>query len=472
MKNRARVIATALVVGVTVTGCGQGGGGAKKAGGGAPMLAVDVAKAQRQSIATYLTLDGQIAPLQESTLSSPQSGTLLDVYVNEGTRVSRGQLLAKLDDSTLRAQLAANQAQVSQAEAGVRSSTLQNPITQNQVGTAVSTAQQQVATAQTNLISAQAALRNAKLVYDSNRALLKQGYVSQTTFEQARSQYVAAQQQIGVVQAALRTAQASVALARGNTAQTGVQQQDIASKQGLLAQAHATVQLLQAQIAQTNVTAPFDGIVTARLLDPGAFAGPNQPIVRVSQLATVYVNVNVPDNDLQYVRRGTEVTFTTSSNSNRRYTGTIFDINATPTQGTLSYRARIREDNPDASLRGGMLVSVSVRQEYHPNAVVVPRTAIFTNESGTNVFTVVSGPKAPAGGTGAAAGGPPPPAPQKAVEVPVALGLQTDTLSEVRSPQIGPGTTVITTRPDALQNGSSVAVVGPRSGAGRRRNSQ
>jgi RND family efflux transporter MFP subunit len=166
--------------------------------------------------------------------------------------------------------------------------------------------------------------------------------------------------------------------------------------------------------------------------------------MRISQLSSVYVNANVPDEDLAYVRPGTVVTFTTSSVANRRFTGRISDVNPTPTQGTLSYRARIVEPNPDLALRGGMLVTLTVQKERHAGATVVPRSAVFQTENGANVFTVVDG---------------------KAREVPVTVGLQTDTLSEVRGGSVKPGTTVIVTRPDALQNGSVVAIAnGPNAG--------
>src|SRR5580698_9843931 len=102
---------TALVAAVAVLGtsaCSKGGGQHATT----PPLAVDVGKVVTQDIATYLTLDGQVAPLQESILSLPQSGTVTAVYVNEGQRVTSGELLAKLDDSTFRAQLAANVAAV------------------------------------------------------------------------------------------------------------------------------------------------------------------------------------------------------------------------------------------------------------------------------------------------------------------------------------------------------------------------
>jgi RND family efflux transporter MFP subunit len=393
------------------------GGCAKQAQQRGPVaLDVEAAQAQRRDIATYLTLDGQVAPLEDSTLSFQQSGPVAAVYVNQGDHVSKGELLAKIDDSTLRAQLAQVEAQIAQANSTAQSSALNVPITQQQTQQAVA--------------SAKAALANAKLTFDQDQQLYKQGYVSQSQFEQARAAYVAAQSQYNT--------------ALANQGNTSVQSsQAAAARQAVRAQ-EAQANVLKTQIGQTALYAPFDGVVTARLLDPGAMAQPGTAALRVSRVNTVWVNVNIPDVDLAYVHPGTPVTFTTSQLGNRTFRGAISTVNAVPTQGTLSYQARIAQPNPDAALRGGMLVSVTLEKARHNKAIVVPRQAVAQTDQGSNVFIVGPG--------------------NKAVEVPVDVGLQTDTLSEVHSPKIQPGTMVITTRPDALQNGSLVAVAGGRRG--------
>ncbi|MBC5811495.1 MAG: efflux RND transporter periplasmic adaptor subunit [Candidatus Eremiobacteraeota bacterium] len=433
---RFRAIAALVAVVVVASACSKG---PPKGRQGPPPLAVDVAKASQKDIATFVALDGQIAPVLEASLSSSQSGTIAAVYVNEGDRVSSGERLAQLDDATLRAQLAANQAAVAQSLARVQSSTYQAPISSQQYGGAYQQAVQSLQQARNRISTDQAALNNAALVYRSNQQLAAQGFVAQTVLEQSHSQYVAAQQELNNAREALGGAQTAVNTARSNTGQTRVDVANIEANKGALQQAQANVQLLQTQIAQTGIYAPFNGVVTQRLLDPGAFAAPNQPIVRVSQLDAVYVNVNVPDEDLGFVRAGTDATFTSASLPGKAFHGRISDVNATPTSGTLSYRARIRQPNAGGVLRGGMLVSVSIRKSFHRAAIVVPRTAIFETDKGSNVFTVQDG---------------------KAKQIPVVVGLQTDTLSEVRGGGVRPGTVVITTRPDALQDGSTVAVSG------------
>ena len=140
--------------------------------------------------------------------------------------------------------------------------------------------------------------------------------------------------------------------------------------------------------------------------------------------------------------------------------GSIFDVNATPTTGTLSYRARIVMANPDDALRGGMLVAVNVRKAFQSRAIVVPLTAVVQGPAGAAVYTVAPLPAPPGGGAppaakpGAPAGGP---SFALAKLVPVKLGLETDTQAQVTSPQITAGTTIITTRPDSLQDKSTVA---------------
>jgi HlyD family secretion protein len=448
---RARVIMTAGVA--VLSACSHGA-----AQQGQPPSAVEIAPASRGTIATYVVLDGQVAPQFDATLATAEAGTVAAVYVNEGDHVRKGQLLVQLDDSQLQAQLIQAKGLVAQAQATLSTQRIQDPITRTSTASAVTTAQQALTQAQNALRADVAAEANAKLVNDSNQELVKQGYVSQTAAVQANAQYVAAQQTTLSARNAVIAAQAALATARRNTLQTQQQAQTIAGAAGSLENAQGQVKLLEAQIAQTRIVAPFDGVVTQRLLDPGAYAGPSQSAIRVSHVGTVYLNVNVPDDDLAYVHPGARATFTSSSLPGKTFAGAISEVNAVPTTGTLSYRARITMPNPGELLRGGMLVSVSVMKAGHDNVVIVPRSAIQDGPNGESVFTVSPAPAAP----GAAGKGPAGPPVMIAKEVPVRLGIETDTQAEVASPEIKPGTSVITTRPDGLRDKSPVLAMGAR----------
>jgi HlyD family secretion protein len=387
------------------------GGCASKAPQQPPPLSVDVTAAQRRDIATYVELDGQVAPLEQSTLAFQQNGTITSIDVNIGDRVHAGQVLAKIDDSVLRAQAAQAQAQAGQQSATAKGS---------QVGLPV-----QIETNNTTLETDKAALRNAKLTYDQDEELYKSGYVSQSQLETARAAYVQAQSAYSTALIGLRN--------------NVVSQETVKAAVASAVAAEANARTLNTQVSQTTLYAPYDGVITARLLDPGAYGGPSAPVLAISRIATLWININVPDDDLPFVRPGELARFTSTSLPGQTFQGRISTVNAVPTSGTLSYLARIQMENPSEVLRGGMLVTALLPRESHAHTIVVPRSAVAQTQSGGYVVYVVG-------------------ADNKAQSVPVRVGVQTDTLSEVLSPRVQPGTKVITTRPETLKDGSAVAI--------------
>ncbi len=404
----------AMVAANLLAGC------AKKTAPAAPPLVVDAAPATRQNLATYLTLDGQIAPLEQSTLAFQQSGTILKINVNIGDMVHKGELLATIDPRTLQASLDQARAQASQYAAAAQGSVVGYPV--------------QVQNNQAAVQTAKASLENAKLVYDQNKQLYKQGYVSETTLQQSQANYVQAQQ----------TYNNSVVGLRNNV----VSAQNVKSQQAQAAAASAQADLLATQLSQTYLYSPYDAVVANRLVDPGAYASPSQPVLQVARVDKVWINVNVPDEDLPYVHSGVNVTYQSASLPGRTFSGPIQTVNLVPTAGTLSYLARLEVRNPGYVLRGGMLVTTTVTKAHASNAIVVPRSAVAQTPNGNVVYIVAD---------------------NKAQAIPVRVGVQTDTQSQVISSRIQPGTMVVTTRPDALKDGSVVAVsngTAPSAGGG------
>jgi len=412
-KQMLRMMLFALALAVAapaLVACG------KKPPPGPMPLSVDAAAVTRQNIATYVTLDGQIAPLDQSTLAFQQSGTVTAINVNIGDMVRKGALLATIDPSTLQASLQQAEAQAAQASASAQGAVVGYPV--------------QTQTNEATLESARAALQNAKLVFNQNQQLFKQGYVSETQLQQSQANYVQAQQAYNNALVGLRNNVVSL--------------QGVKSQQAAASAASAQARLLRTELSQTYLYAPYDAVVANRLLDPGAYASPNSPVLQVARIDRVWINVNVPDDDLPFVHSGSVVSFESSSLPGKRFRAPIDTVNAVPTSGTLSYLARLELQNPGYVLRGGMLVTVTVTKERAVGATVVPRSAVAATPSGSVVY-VISGGKAEA--------------------VPVRLGIQTDTLAQVIGPRVLPGMMVITTRPDALKDGSLVAVANaPSSG--------
>jgi RND family efflux transporter MFP subunit len=418
-----------------VSGCAHGG----PPSGGPPPVAVTTAEIRRGTISTSLSFDAEITPVYQTTLSTAEAGTVDAVNVTEGDFVHRGQLLASLDTSQLEATLEANEAAVRADEAQLVHSSVAAPIQAQQYSSAVATANQNLQSAVNSVRSARAALAHDELTEQADRQLLDQQYVSRETYEQARATATASRETLRSDLQAVTAQQAALRTAQSNTKERLEDQATIAQNAAGLDEARANVKLLQAQIAQSSIVAPFDGQITQRLLDPGAYAGASSGVFTIAQVSRVYVVANVPDVDLAAVWRGKDVTFTTPSLPGRTFHGRVFDINTTPTSGTLSYRVRLLQPNPDLALRGGMFASVSDERARHADVLLVPKGAVTNGPGGSSIFIVAGG---------------------KAKAVRVRVGLQTDSLAEVSGDGLAPGTTVVTSQPGSLQDGAAIAQAG------------
>jgi RND family efflux transporter MFP subunit len=420
--KRFALCAAALAAVACVAGCGAKAG--SKADAGPPPVPVSAAPIRQGAIESTYSLTGTIIAGQQANLSSVISGQVRAVNAQIGDRVQKGQLLVQIDDSSLRATLAQNEAALAASQARLRSSVA------NSTGTA--------STTQAGLTSAQVAYDAAASNLKRTQSLFKQGFVSQSAMDTASSQFAAAQSE-------LRTAQVAAQNANMSTGSASSAQADVAGLRAAAAQDAATIQFTLTQIDQAAVTAPFDGVVTQRSVDPGSLASPGTPLIQVSSMDPAFVAVGIPDSDLGSVGAGTSATISLDSLPGRTWTGTVANLNAATNAGTLSYLARIAIPNPQLALKAGMVANVAFVAARHDRALIVPRTAIAATQDGSAVYFVEKG---------------------KAKLMAVKVGLQTQDQAEISGAGIEAGRTVITLRPDSLQDGSPVQVVTALAGAG------
>jgi RND family efflux transporter MFP subunit len=415
---RALAFAAAGVMLLPLAGC------AKKAGqGDTQPLSVTIAVARRGAISERLALTGVVAAKQQANLSSVITGTILAVDVNVGDRVSAGQQLVRIDDSTLRAQLLQSQGSLNSAQARLAQ------IRSGDTGASVS--------ASANLGSARVAYQTALANVRRNQQLFAQGYVSQAAVDEANQAAAAAAAQ-------LRSAEVAAQNAVVSGTSSSAAQSEIRSQQAAVVEAQGAVQIAQAQIAQAVVVAPFDGVVTQRSVDPGSFAVPGTALVQVSALDPVYVNIGIPEEDLPYIHPGTAVELAVSSLPGRSWHAQVSAVNSATTQGTLSYLARVVLPNPELALKAGMVADVRFVKAQQTGAIIVPRAALVQGDNGTAVYVLQKSPECKCDG--------------KAKLTSVVTGLETDTEMEISGEGITPGVKVIVLRPDTLKDGSPVSI--------------
>jgi HlyD family secretion protein len=413
--------ALAILSAIALSSCASHQAGGPPGGAGGFSMSVTAQPMKRGPIEQSFTVSATVAPLQHAVLSSVVSGTVLSVNGQIGQRVAKGDLLVKIDDSTLQAQLSQNEALLVAAQARYAS--------------ALANASGTMSSANAGLASARIAADSADATLRRDLMLFKQGYVSQQAVDQQQAATAAAD-------AALRAAevQATNASLSGSASSA---QADLRNTRAAVSSAAAASALIQAQIAQTNVRAPFDGVIVFRAVDPGSLAAPGTTLMDVDQLDQVYVDAGISGDQLKYVRRGTPVTVTVSSVSGRAWQGKVeyFDPSAEP--GTVTYLAKIVLANPDLALRGGMVAQAAFVLARKPDALLAPTSSVYQTDAGYAIFIIADG---------------------KATVVPVELGLQNDQWTEVTGKGLAPNVQAILNHSATLQAGTPVMALPPGGG--------
>ena len=420
--NRSIVLALAGAIAATAAGCGhQGGppGGFGGGGAGGFSFPVSAAPLTRGTITQTFTVTGTVTPLQSASLSSVASGNVLAVNAQIGEHVSRGELLVQIDDTPLQAQLRSSEASLESAQA---------KLAQTRAGSAGD-----VASTNAGLLAARAANQTAQGNLQRDQDLYREGYVSKQALDQAWSDAMAASAQLRSAEVAAQNAQIA-------PASQSVAQANIKDALAAVDVAQSQVALIESQIAQTEVRAPFDGVVTARDVDPGALALPNTTLMAVAQLDPVFINVGVSGAQLAFVRVGTPVGISVSTNPGRTWKGTVQYLSLAAEPGSLTYLARVRVANSDLALKGGMVADVAFQQARKSNVIIAPRAAVFQTDIGDSMYVIDKG---------------------KAKVVPVEVGLENDQAMEVSGPGLQPGTQAILNHAATLQPGMPVQALPP-----------
>jgi RND family efflux transporter MFP subunit len=125
-----------------------------------------------------------------------------------------------------------------------------------------------------------------------------------------------------------------------------------------------------------DVRAPADGVVIRRTANPGQNVGPDESLLALADLGTVWVMGDLFEQDLAHVRLGQAATVTSDALPERTWTGRVTYIDPEVARETRTVRVRVEVPNPGGALKFGMFVGVSVSAGASASRVVVPRTAV------------------------------------------------------------------------------------------------
>jgi HlyD family secretion protein len=303
-------------------------------------IAVETILVSRQLLQDPIRYTGTTRPEQEVLLRAQVEGRILDLTVDVGDPVSRGQLLAQIDDQRPRSEANAEAAEVAARQSEVLS-----------LAAEVSAA---IAQRDQALLS----LRQAQAESQRLDRLLGEGVVSEQDAERGRTAVATAAQVVRSAQQQVQTRQQGVAAAqRRVTAQVSVANQ--AREQQLYAQ----------------VRSPLNGVVLARPNEVGNLARLGDEILRLGDLSRLKVTVSVSELDLSQIRVGQSVQVTLDAFPQRPLMGRISRIAPAADPRSRLIPVEITLPNPDRRAGSGLLARVSLTPPGDP-PVVIPLSAL------------------------------------------------------------------------------------------------
>lgn len=275
-----------------------------------------VVQSQEQQVPLSIGSTGTVHSRETAVVSAQVVGRIQQVLVREGDRVRAGQTLAVLDD-------AAQRASADQAQAGVEA------------------AEQEQVAAQTDAKLAASTLARY-------RQLEAERSVSPQEMDEVAQRAAAASARLEAVRSQTDAARAQ---------ETGA----------------------RAMLGYTRLVAPFAGVVTARMVDPGTLASPGVPLLQVDQAGRLQLQATVDESTIATVRKGMKVQVTIDGVSSADIVGTVAEID--PAADPSSHSFTVKIDLPSSrQLRAGMYGTAAFANGVR-QAIVIPRSAIVSRGS-------------------------------------------------------------------------------------------
>jgi RND family efflux transporter MFP subunit len=333
---------------------------------------VPVAVASTGKVSPSSTLGGIIVPFQNVQIQSNLVEPVDAVYVDEGDRVKKGQVLARLDTRDLEANLksdlgtaASNAAKAEQTYDQADLTIVQNNNTVTSARSAVRSAQSTLATARLNL------KRDAEL--------LKSGYISEQTYD---AQNVVVRTDASALRNAQVTLQNDLKQVQSNgSTSSGLQGAAVAAARADEQTALGQADNVRASIAKATIVSPIDGVVVNRNLNPGEYPGSRQ-IFTLQQTDKVYAVLNGAGSQVVGVQNGASTQITSTDHADLKAAGTVVGVLDEVTPGSTNFVVKVLAPNKSGAFHSGMVVSGLVSRPS-TTGIRIPVTAFLDTTNST-----------------------------------------------------------------------------------------
>jgi HlyD family secretion protein len=360
-----------------------------------PVITVTTEKVAPHLMKGVVQVNGTVWAWDPLTIGSEVNGLRIEsIAVDDGDKVKRGQVLARLNASVLNAQLAEEKAKLAAQHATLKRTIQPNrPEDLVSLQAAVYQGESAVAEAETMLVKAKANLSNAQHNAERYRGLVTQGAVSQLEADQKDTEAKTADAETRNAEQKVRTAKFQLEQAKQRLimGQQGGRKEDVDISRATVAQMQANVQRLEALVAQSVIKAPSDGFILRRDAHLGEITAVGKALFLMVRDNRLELRAQVAEVDLPLIHPGQKVEVTDSTASNYKVQGTVREVSPMIDQdmrlGTVRIDLPVSEGKQTHIFKPGNFAHATI-DIGDRTPLAVPSSAILSRENKSFVYVV------------------------------------------------------------------------------------
>lgn len=353
--------------------------------------------AATMAAASGTSANGYIVARTRAALSADTPGRIVEMNVEEGSVVKKGQVVARLYSDEYAASLEQAKAEVDVAKA-VRSRAEADVVTAQK---SLATVKSEVAATLADVSQYEANSKLAQISLDRAKGLLESKVDTIDRVDRAQKDFEESKARIAWAKARHEAALQSVT---ESEARIEAARSAVAEAIARVTSAESARTLAQATLEKTQVKAPFDGIVVLKDAEVGEVVSPNSQggssargsVVTMVDFATLEVQVDLQETSLNAAREGVPVNVYLDAWPDRRYSGRVRRVWPTANRQKATVEVRVTIEDPDEKLRPEMGARVVFKGENEPTspsttaepALLVQRAAIVRVDNVDSVFVV------------------------------------------------------------------------------------
>ncbi len=327
---------------------------------------------ESKSLNLRIRASGIVQPIETVNLSPKVAGQLAELFVAQGDRISKGQIIAKMDSRSIQTQIAQAQANLANAQANLE---------KLKTGSRL----EEIAAAKARLESAKARANLSRTRLERNKDLANQGVITRDRLDELFADQKATTANVLEQQRQLEQLQ------------NGTRPEDIAQAIAQVQEAKARLDAVKVQLDDTIIRSPFNGIITQKFSNVGAFVTPTTSASAVgsgsstsivSAASGLEILAKVPEVDIAKIEIGQKVEIVADAFPDQTFTGEVRLIapEAVIEQNVTSFQVRVRLTSGLQELKSGMNTNLIFVGSKINNALIVPTVAIATEKGQPGLY--------------------------------------------------------------------------------------